>query len=71
VMPLHAIWNLTLVPSPYHIKAVVLGIIAWVVAFSLLQSGLKQIKAAQMAEAEGEAQISGATMVFKRAGAIA
>jgi RsiW-degrading membrane proteinase PrsW (M82 family) len=70
VMPLHAIWNLGVIPSPYLVKHLVLGLISWIVVFSLLQTGLKQIKAAQMAQAEGTEEISGATMVFKRAGVI-
>lgn len=70
VMPLHAIWNLGLIPSPYLLKHLILGVISWLVVFSLLQTGLKQIKAAQMAEAEGEAQISGSTVVIRRAGAV-
>jgi RsiW-degrading membrane proteinase PrsW (M82 family) len=70
VMPLHALWNLGLIDLPYFAKHLALGVIAWVIAFSLLQTGLKQIKAAQMAEAEGQAQLSGATAVFSRAGLI-
>lgn len=71
VMPLHAIWNLGLIPSPFLVKHLTLGVLSWIVVFSLLQTGLKQIKAAQMAEAEGQQQmISGATMVLKRAGSI-
>jgi RsiW-degrading membrane proteinase PrsW (M82 family) len=70
VMPLHALWNLGLIDLPYFAKHLALGVIAWVIAFSLLQTGLKQIKAAQLAEAEGQAQLSGATAVFSRAGLI-
>ena len=47
-----------------------LGFVAWVLAFSMLQTGLKQIKAAQHA-VDGEApQLSGATAVIRRAGPI-
>jgi len=70
VMPMHALWNLGLIDPPFFLKYIALGIIAWVIAFSLLQTGLKQIKAAQMAEAEGQAQLSGATAVFSRAGLV-
>lgn len=70
VMPLHALWNLGLIDLPYFAKHLALGVVAWIIAFSLLQTGLKQIKAAQMAEAEGQAQLSGATAVFSRAGLI-
>jgi RsiW-degrading membrane proteinase PrsW (M82 family) len=70
VMPLHALWNLGLIDPPFLLKYVALGVVAWIIAFSMLQTGLKQIKAAQMAAAEGQAQLSGATAVFSRAGLI-
>lgn len=46
-MSLHAIWNFTLFAPPFMAKQVVLGVLAWVLAFGLLQSGIKQIQAAQ------------------------
>jgi len=70
VMLLHAVWNTGWLTLPFFLKNWVLGFVAWVLAFSMLQTGLKQIKAAQHA-VDGEApQLSGATAVIRRAGPI-
>jgi protease PrsW len=45
-MGLHFIWN-TDFQLPLMLKYVLLGFVAWVVAFALLQLGLKQIRAAR------------------------
>jgi RsiW-degrading membrane proteinase PrsW (M82 family) len=69
-MLLHATWNTGWLTAPFFLKNWVLGFIAWVLAFSMLQTGLKQIKAAQQS-AGGEAPLlSGATAVLRRAGPI-
>jgi protease PrsW len=43
---LHAVWNCDFNP-PLYLKEIVLGFVAWVVILSLIQDGLKQIRAAQ------------------------
>lgn len=40
---LHMIWNSPL-ELPFYIKNIFLGIVGWIIIFSLIQSGLKQIK---------------------------
>lgn len=40
---MHMIWNSPLV-LPFYAKNLILGIVGWVIIFSLIQSGLKQIK---------------------------
>ena len=69
VMVLHAAWDLPFNP-PFMIKYLVLGFLAWVLAIGMLQTGLKQIKAAQMSLAAGQAQVSGATAVLRQAPSI-
>ncbi|HZV70226.1 MAG TPA: PrsW family glutamic-type intramembrane protease [Saprospiraceae bacterium] len=40
---LHMIWNSPIV-LPFYAKNIILGIVGWIIIFSLIQSGLKQIK---------------------------
>jgi RsiW-degrading membrane proteinase PrsW (M82 family) len=70
VMTLHAIWDFTTVELPFFLKYLALGFVAWVVAFGMLSSGLKQIKAAQMSAQQGYLQVSGATQVLRNVGSI-
>jgi RsiW-degrading membrane proteinase PrsW (M82 family) len=70
VMLLHAIWNTGWLHAPFFLKEWLLGFIAWVLAFSMLQTGLKQIKAAQQSDDAAAPQLSGATAVLRRAGPI-
>lgn len=73
VMCLHMAWNTSWLATilPFFTHNLILGFIAWVLAFSMMQTGLKQIKAAQQSLAsEGAPALSGATMVLKRAGPI-
>lgn len=70
VMLLHALWNLEPLALPFFLRQWLLGFVAWVLAFSMLQTGLKQIKAAQMSERDGTQGLSGATQVLRRAGTI-
>jgi protease PrsW len=66
VMVLHAIWDLTFLDPPFLLKYLVLGFFAWVLAIGMLQTGLKQIKAAQLSLAAGQPQVSGATVVLRQ-----
>jgi RsiW-degrading membrane proteinase PrsW (M82 family) len=70
VMLLHAAWDVTILNPPFMLKYVVLGFLAWVLAIGMLQTGLKQIKAAQMSLAAGRPELSGATMVLRQTPAI-
>ena len=40
---LHMIWN-TDFTLPYHIKSIILGVVAWIIIFGLTQEGLKEIR---------------------------
>jgi len=40
---LHMLWN-TDFTLPYHIKSIILGIVAWIIIFALIQEGLKEIR---------------------------
>ena len=40
---LHMIWN-TDFTLPYHLKNIILGVIAWIIIFALIQEGLKEIR---------------------------
>jgi protease PrsW len=55
-MILHMIWNanFSLLPIPvfYDIKYPILGVIAWIICFRLVQAGLKQLNDARHAEVE-------------------
>jgi len=42
----HAVWNCNF-SLPLYLKEIALGFVAWVVILSLIQDGLKQIRAAQ------------------------
>jgi RsiW-degrading membrane proteinase PrsW (M82 family) len=53
---MHAIWDSPF-SLPFHLKYIALGFVAWVALLSLIQSGLRQIRAAQA---------SGATEFFKQ-----
>jgi RsiW-degrading membrane proteinase PrsW (M82 family) len=45
-MLLHFCWNLPMV-GPFLIKFWLLGLIAWILVFALIQKGLRQLKAAR------------------------
>jgi RsiW-degrading membrane proteinase PrsW (M82 family) len=53
---LHFIWNsnITIIPLPliYDVKFLILGFISWVIAFMLIQAGLKQLNDARKLEIE-------------------
>jgi RsiW-degrading membrane proteinase PrsW (M82 family) len=68
VMALHAIWDFGYLDPPFLIKYVVLGVVAWLLAFGMLEAGLKQIKAAQVSAREGRLQVSGSTVVLRTMG---
>lgn len=51
---LHFIWNLPF-EGPFLLKFWVLGLVAWVIIFSLVQSGLKEIAELAPAAAAPEA----------------
>jgi RsiW-degrading membrane proteinase PrsW (M82 family) len=53
---MHAIWDSPF-SLPFYLKYIALGFVAWVALLSLIQSGLRQIRAAQT---------SGATEYFKQ-----
>jgi protease PrsW len=42
----HMLWNAP-IELPFRLKEIALGFVAWVTALSLLQAGLRQVKAAQ------------------------
>ena len=45
----HIVWNASVIPSgPYMIKYWLLGAIAWAVALSLVQEGLRQVRREQL-----------------------
>ena len=45
-MALHFVWNMGF-SGPFLLKYWVLGFIAWVLVFALLQQGLKQVRSAR------------------------
>lgn len=49
---LHMIWNSPL-HLPFHLKYIILGVVAWIIVFALIQSGLKQIMAEKAAAGKG------------------
>jgi len=53
---LHMVWDSPLT-LPFHLKNIVLGFVVWVALLSYVQTGLRQIRGAQM---------TGATEFFKR-----
>jgi RsiW-degrading membrane proteinase PrsW (M82 family) len=50
---MHMIWNSPIV-LPFHLKNIILGVIAWIVIFALIQSGLKEILAEKASVSQGE-----------------
>jgi RsiW-degrading membrane proteinase PrsW (M82 family) len=71
VILLHAIWDLDfpfVERIPFLANYLLLGAVAWFIAFGMLQGGLKQIKAAQLSEQQGNAQVSGNTTVLRSVG---
>jgi protease PrsW len=72
VVGLHAIWDFRYSTEfvPFYLTQIVLGIVAWLLAFGMLQNGLKQIKAAQQASPQGHLRVSGATQVLRTVGSI-
>jgi len=55
-MILHMIWNANfgILPIPvfFDIKYPILGVLAWIICFRLVQAGLKQLNEARHAEVE-------------------
>ena len=71
VVLLHALWDFKYTAVlPFYSGQLVLGGLAWVLAFGMLQNGLKQIKAAQAASPVGYLRVSGATQVLRTVGQI-
>jgi RsiW-degrading membrane proteinase PrsW (M82 family) len=71
VILLHAIWDFPFTDRvPFLIIYLLLGLVAWFIAFGMLQGGLKQIKAAQLSGQQGHAQVSGNTTVLRSIGSI-
>jgi RsiW-degrading membrane proteinase PrsW (M82 family) len=44
---LHMIWNASIIPSPFWIKHLALGVAGWFVVFGLVQQGLRQVREEQ------------------------
>jgi RsiW-degrading membrane proteinase PrsW (M82 family) len=53
---LHMIWNSSL-SLPFYLKYVILGSVAWVVIFGLVQEGLKELRAEKAAAATATAMV--------------
>lgn len=71
VILLHASWDFPWADDvPFLLTYLLLGVIAWVVTFGMLQGGLKQIRAAQLASTTGQLQVSGNTTVLRSIGRI-
>jgi protease PrsW len=71
VVLLHALWDFEYTSRlPFYLGQIGLGVLAWLLAFGMLQNGLKQIKAAQAASPIGYLQVSGATQVLRTVGQI-
>ncbi|HEY6798175.1 MAG TPA: PrsW family glutamic-type intramembrane protease [Kineosporiaceae bacterium] len=71
VVALHAMWDFDYTARlPFYAGQLALGVLAWLLAFGMLQNGLKQIKAAQAASPMGYLRVSGATSVFRTVGQI-
>lgn len=71
VIVLHSVWDLPLSGQlPFLATYLLLGIVAWFIAFGMLQGGLKQIKAAQLSDQQGAAQVSGNTTVLRSIGVV-
>lgn len=69
VILLHSIWDFPFADQvPFLGTYLVLGVVAWFIAFGMLQGGLKQIKAAQLSGQQGHAQVSGNTTVLRSVG---
>ena len=71
VVALHALWDFKYTSVlPFYLGQLTLGVLAWVLAFGMLQNGLKQIKAAQEVSTTGYLRVSGATQVLRTVGQI-
>lgn len=71
VILLHSIWDLPVIDEvPFLLIYLLLGVVAWLVAFGMLTGGLKQIKAAQLSGRQGNMQVSGNTTVLRSIGTI-
>jgi RsiW-degrading membrane proteinase PrsW (M82 family) len=71
VILLHSVWDLPAIDEvPFLLIYLLLGVVAWFVAFGMLTGGLKQIKAAQLVSRTGAVQVSGNTTVFRSIGTI-
>lgn len=71
VILLHSIWDFRFVDRvPFLGTYLLLGAVAWFIAFGMLQGGLKQIKAAQLSEQSGNVQVSGNTTVLRSVGSL-
>ena len=71
VVLLHALWDFDYTSDiPFYLGQLALGVLAWLLAFGMLQNGLKQIKAAKEASPVGYLQVSGATQVLRTVGQV-
>jgi len=71
VVVLHAVWDFRYTSKiPYYLGQITLGALAWLLAFGMLQNGLKQIKAAKAVSPVGYLQVSGATQVLRTIGEV-
>jgi len=71
VVVLHALWDFDYTSDiPFYLGQLTLGVLAWLLAFGMLQNGLKQIKAAKAASPVGYLQVSGATQVLRTVGQV-
>lgn len=52
------IWNAPL-PSPLFITRLVLGVVSWFVVFAIVQQGLRQVRARQIAVTRSQGGIAG------------
>jgi protease PrsW len=71
VVVLHAAWDFRYSALlPFYLAQILLGVLAWILTFGMLQGGLKQIKAAQLASPVGYLQVSGSTQVLRNVGTL-
>lgn len=71
VILLHALWDVPFHDRvPFLLTYLLLGAVAWFIAFGMLQGGLKQIKAAQLSGLQGDVRVSGNTTVLRSIGTI-
>jgi RsiW-degrading membrane proteinase PrsW (M82 family) len=51
---LHMIWNANFIYSGFFIKHMILGVVGWFILFGMVQQGLKQVRKAQLEQAQEE-----------------